>query len=240
VFEPYFARDVRCLLLPRRRSSEFGWADRKEKGFNVIQIVAGLYPDMPPFDPRGANEAGYPWKTNYTGIRPEYFDAADQRLGYLVEQGFTPCIVGAWGYFIPWMGHGPSPNGAKDSVGYGKIPWDEAKNLAGSRQVALGKKLLAQYPWQHFTPHPEWAAFTNEAAVTLDGPHAAGIPATVRIIWVPVSKLIVVRNLGSQVRWAAAYFDPVNGARKELGAVRADETGLWRCDSPRATTTIGC
>ena len=28
-------------------------ADRKEKGFNVIQIVAGLYPDMPPFDPRG-------------------------------------------------------------------------------------------------------------------------------------------------------------------------------------------
>src|SRR5436190_13011301 len=79
-------------------------ADRKEKGFNVIQIVAGLYPDMFPFDPRGANEAGYPWATNYTTIRPEYFDAADQRLEYLVEQGFVPCIVGAWGYFIPWMG----------------------------------------------------------------------------------------------------------------------------------------
>ena len=30
--------------------------------------------------------------------------AADQRLRYLVEQGFTPCIVGAWGYFMPWMG----------------------------------------------------------------------------------------------------------------------------------------
>lgn len=79
-------------------------ADRKEKGFNVIQIVAGLYPDMPPFDPRGANEAGYPWETNYARIRPEYFDAADQRLGYLVEQGFTPCIVGAWGYFMQWTG----------------------------------------------------------------------------------------------------------------------------------------
>ena len=35
-------------------------ADRKAKGFNVIQIVAGLYPDMFPFDPRGANEAGFP------------------------------------------------------------------------------------------------------------------------------------------------------------------------------------
>jgi len=79
-------------------------ADRKAKGFNVVQIVAGLYPDMPPFDPRGANEAGFPWETNYARIRPEYFDAADQRLGHLVEQGFVPCIVGAWGYFLPWMG----------------------------------------------------------------------------------------------------------------------------------------
>ncbi|MCP5522459.1 MAG: DUF4038 domain-containing protein [Verrucomicrobiales bacterium] len=79
-------------------------ADRKAKGFNVVQIVAGLYPDMSPFDPRGANEAGYPWKTNYTRLRPEYFDAADKRLRYLVDQGITPCLVGAWGYFLPWMG----------------------------------------------------------------------------------------------------------------------------------------
>src|SRR3954447_23555258 len=79
-------------------------ADRKAKGFNVIQIVAGLYPDIHPFDPRGANEAGYPWQTNYSRIRPEYFDAVDERLRYLVDEGFTPCIVGAWGYFIPWMG----------------------------------------------------------------------------------------------------------------------------------------
>jgi hypothetical protein len=79
-------------------------ADRKEKGFTVIQIVAGLYPDMFPFDPRGANEAGFPWETNYARCRPEYFDAADQRLEYLVDQGLTPCLVGAWGYFLPWMG----------------------------------------------------------------------------------------------------------------------------------------
>jgi hypothetical protein len=79
-------------------------ADRKAKGFNVVQIVAGLYPDMPAFDPRGANEAGFPWEKDYTRIRPEYFDAADRRLKHLVDQGFTPCIVGAWGYFLPWMG----------------------------------------------------------------------------------------------------------------------------------------
>jgi hypothetical protein len=79
-------------------------ADRKAKGFNVIQIVAGLYPDMPAFDPRGANEAGFPWERDYSRIRPAYFNRADERLFYLVDRGFVPCIVGAWGYHLPWMG----------------------------------------------------------------------------------------------------------------------------------------
>jgi hypothetical protein len=316
-------------------------ADRKEKGFNVIQIVAGLYPDMFPFDPRGANEAGYPWQTNYTSIRPEYFDAADQRLEYLVEQGFTPCIVGAWGYFMPWMGvekmkahwryliarygampvvwcaageanlpwyratgfpyddrkqvtdwtevmryiratdpfhrlltihptgigrlsarhatdnsalldfdmlqtphgergavpatvntvrasyadkpvmpvidgeaayemlgdslptewtrrmfwfcmmngaaghtygangiwqanrkgqpHGPSPTAGSPPTGYGTIPWDDAMKLPGSKQIGLGKKLIEQYAWQKFQPHPEWAEFCEKSTLSVQG-----------------------------------------------------------------------
>ena len=78
-------------------------ANRVKKGFNVVQIIAGLYPDMHPFDPRGANEAGYPWEEGYSHIRPEYFDAADIKLAHLVANGITPCIVGAWGYFIAWM-----------------------------------------------------------------------------------------------------------------------------------------
>src|SRR5687768_1512811 len=319
-------------------------ADRKAKGFNVIQIVAGLYPDMHPFDPRGANEAGFPWTENYGAICPEYFNAADERILYLVDEGFTPCIVGAWGYFMQWMGpekakqhwrnliarygalpvvwcaageanlpwylakgfpfddrkqvsdwtevlryiratdpfrrpltihptglgrwsarhctddddlldfdmlqtphgqrdavpltlgtmrasyadtprmpvingegayemlsdslptmwtrrmfwigvmngapghtygangiwqvnrpgqpHGPSPHHAPDSAGYGKIPWTEAMNLPGSRQVAAGKKLFEQYPWEKFTPHPEWVRFANASSsqvARLDG-----------------------------------------------------------------------
>ncbi len=78
--------------------------DRKKKGFNVIQIIAGLYPDMPAFDERGANEAGFPWEKDYSRIRPEYFDKADERIQYLVEQGFTPCIVSTWGFHLPWLG----------------------------------------------------------------------------------------------------------------------------------------
>jgi hypothetical protein len=79
-------------------------ADRVQKGFTVVQIIAGLYPDMPPFDPRGANEAGYPWERDYARINPAYFDEADLRIRYLVEAGLTPCIVACWGYFLPIMG----------------------------------------------------------------------------------------------------------------------------------------
>jgi hypothetical protein len=79
-------------------------ADRLAKGFSVIQIVAGLYPDMPAFDERGANEAGFPWEQDFARIRPEYFDMADLRIFHLVGRGLLPCIVGCWGYFLPWMG----------------------------------------------------------------------------------------------------------------------------------------
>ncbi len=78
--------------------------DRKNKGFNVVQIVAGLYPDMPAFDPRGANEAGFPWQQDYAGINPDFFDAADKRIMYLVKQGIVPCILGSWGFHLPWLG----------------------------------------------------------------------------------------------------------------------------------------
>jgi len=79
-------------------------ADRLLKGYTMVQIVAGLYPDMEPFDERGANEAGYPWNRDYTSINPAYFDMADIRIQHLADHGLAACIVGFWGYFIPRMG----------------------------------------------------------------------------------------------------------------------------------------
>jgi hypothetical protein len=376
-------------------------ADRREKGFNVVQLVAGLYPDMFPFDPRGANEAGFPWEEKYARIRPEYFDAADRRLEYLVDQGFTPCIVGAWGYFMPWMGaektkqhwryliarygalpvvwcaageanlpwylakgfpyddrkqvshwteimryiratdpfhrlltihptgigrlsarhatddpalldidmlqtphgqrdavvptvvtmqqsyadkpimpvidgeaayemlsdslptqwtrqmfwlcmmngaaghtygangiwqcnrpgqpHGPSPH-HNGGFGYGKIPWNEAMNLPGSRQVGLGKKLFEKYEWQKFVPHPEWAMYSNGPdwkPVPKNGPYATGISDTVRIIYVPESRLagspvprpIILLQLDPNAKYRAQAFDPTTGKLSELASI---------------------
>ncbi len=79
-------------------------ADRVRKGYSIVQIVAGLYPDMEPYDPRGANEAGFPWQQGYSRINPEYFDMADLRIRHLTAHGIVPCIVGCWGYFLPQMG----------------------------------------------------------------------------------------------------------------------------------------
>ncbi len=79
-------------------------ADRVSKGFSLVQIVAGLYPDMPGFDPRGANEAGFPWEADYATLNPAYFDQADLRVSWLVRAGIVPCIVGSWGYYLPIMG----------------------------------------------------------------------------------------------------------------------------------------
>ncbi len=79
-------------------------ADRVAKGFSVVQIVAGLYPDMSAFDARGRNEAGHPWEPRYQSINPGYFDMADLRLQWLVRSGIVPCIVGCWGFHLPWLG----------------------------------------------------------------------------------------------------------------------------------------
>ena len=79
--------------------------DRKTKGFTVIQIVAGLYPDMPAFDPRGSNESGIPLGSRTTaGFARSISIEADLRLAYLADQGLVPCVVMAWGYHLPWLG----------------------------------------------------------------------------------------------------------------------------------------
>jgi Protein of unknown function (DUF4038)/Domain of unknown function (DUF5060) len=77
--------------------------DRVRKGFTMVQIVAGLYPDMPWYDERGANGAGYPWERDFSRINPAYFDEADLRIQHLADHGLAACIVGFWGYFIPLM-----------------------------------------------------------------------------------------------------------------------------------------
>ncbi len=74
-------------------------ADRKEKGFSVIHIVCGTYPDEPGLlKPSWENEGGMPYlKQDFSVVNPEYFRYADRRIAHLVDNGLTPAIVGGWG-----------------------------------------------------------------------------------------------------------------------------------------------
>ncbi len=123
--------------------------DRIAKGFSVIQIVAGLYPDMAWYDERGENESGFPWEQDFARINPAYFDLVDRRLQYLVEMGLAPCIVGSWGYFLPWMGVEKLKAHWRNLVArYGAYPvfwclageWDMPYYLAEDREQAQAEQ----------------------------------------------------------------------------------------------------
>ncbi len=83
-------------------------ADRLAKGFSLIQLVAGPFPDFDAetaaWHPQQANEAGWSWEPGWERLNPGYYDLADLRISYLVEAGLMPCIVSMWGYYLPFMG----------------------------------------------------------------------------------------------------------------------------------------
>jgi hypothetical protein len=160
-------------------------ADRVKKGFTVIQIVAGLYPDMPQFDPRGANEAGYPWEAGFSRMNPSYFDMADLRIRYLVSQGLVPCIVGCWGYYLPILGEKRMQQhwryivarwGAYPVIwclaGEGSMPYylsankEHDKALQKSGWTGMARYLRSIDPYKHpITIHP-----SDTARNTVDDP----------------------------------------------------------------------
>jgi hypothetical protein len=82
-------------------------ADRKAKGFTAIQIVAGLIPsneELAPSDPGFCNEGGCAWTPDFEQINPGYFDYADRRIQYLIDNGLVPVIVGGWRQVLEQMG----------------------------------------------------------------------------------------------------------------------------------------
>jgi hypothetical protein len=79
-------------------------SDRVGKGFSVVHLVGGLYPDVPPEDQRGWNAGGPAWEQGFPRINPTFFDLADLKFQHLVARGILPMIVGAWGYYLPVIG----------------------------------------------------------------------------------------------------------------------------------------
>jgi len=125
-------------------------ADRKAKGFSVIQIVAGPYPDEPAFDPRWANDAGMPYEPDYRSVNPAYFDAADKRMQTLVDAELTPAIVGGWGWHMPAVGEAKFIRHWRYLVArYAAYPvvWIIAGEGGGAAWGHVGKALRAMDPY---------------------------------------------------------------------------------------------
>ena len=95
----YTARCDEKTVLPRYI------ADRKAKGFTVVQVVAGR--------PGGGradafwgmdrphwfqNEAGEPFVKRFDRINPDYFKLLDRKIAMLLDAGLAPCIMGCWGW----------------------------------------------------------------------------------------------------------------------------------------------
>lgn len=91
-------------------------ADRRDKGFSVIQLVAGhptAYPggeDASGYNVVGdapelyTNEGGFPYTRPFDLINPAYFGALDRRLELMLASGFVPCLMGMWGQELEVMG----------------------------------------------------------------------------------------------------------------------------------------
>ncbi len=128
-------------------------ADRVERGFSVVQVVAGLYPEMPAFDPRGEGDAGWPWYEGYTSMNPAWWDAADLRIGWLVQSGLVPCVVGSWGFYLPWMG-----------VDRMRRHWRYLVARWGAYPVVWCLAGEARLPWYESLFQPEQPALAREQA----------------------------------------------------------------------------
>lgn len=346
-------------------------ADRRAKGFNLVQIVCGPYPDEGMLEPRWANEGGLPYEDiNLSRMNPEYFRYADRRLFHLAENGIVPAIVGGWGreqaggkstialagvdaykrhwrhlvarygalpvvwivggeagdwqgpwsevasylksidpYHHPITYHSPGNprkmlkdndmfdfdmiaighdglNTAKGTLDilksclnetavrpalcgeacyeghmqtnfqdvqrhlfwslmlsgaaghtygaagiwhasvegepgitpvYDYTTWKEGMGYPGSTHLGIGKRLMEQYPWWRFEPHPEWADSNC---------FAAGITGEIRIIYLPKRNIYnwegpSIKGLEPDVDWKVFYFDPATGRTFDQGVIKA-------------------
>lgn len=365
--------------------------DRVKKGFSLIQIIAGPYPDMDAWDPRGTNTEGFPFTADFASANAQYHDSAEQRIYAIVNAGLVPCIVGMWGYYLPRIGidkvkrywrylvaryaalpvvwclcgegtmpyylsdkkeeeaaaqksgwtevmrsvreidgyhnpitihptqfgheqvedaslldidmlqtghsdidtipnviksvraaaaheprmpvvngevnyegimgrcwqnivrlgfyhsmlngasgftygangiwqvnerdkpYGPSPHGRA----WGNTPWEEAMDLPGSRQVGIGGKFFARFPWWEIQRQPDWydeSKKENDAY----GVVVAGIPRKLRIAYSPMCwNPPTIKAIEPDVPYTAWYFDPVTGNEIALGPVKPNTEGKW-------------
>ena len=80
-------------------------SDRKDKGFTVIQVVAGrpagaMAEGDATDEVKHANEGGLPYIDRYERINPAYFQYFERKIRMILDAGFIPCLNGMWAWDI--------------------------------------------------------------------------------------------------------------------------------------------
>jgi hypothetical protein len=126
--------------------------------------------------------------------------------------------------------------GGGDPMGNNRIledtTWEEAALYPGAEQVGRSAELLQRYEWWRFEPHLEWLEEPRNSE-NYKLPYAAGIPGTVRFIYVPHKRMYCwdgprIQGLETGDRYRSFYFDIVTGKETDLGTVESDENGTWQ------------
>jgi len=103
---PPFLADTWWFALTRRWSCEdlLGMARlRVEQGFDTVQVVVGVPPEVGPEHPSAESEAGFPW-TLRGELNTDYLALAAERIAALNDLGLRVVVYGAWGHQIRWLG----------------------------------------------------------------------------------------------------------------------------------------
>lgn len=76
---------------------------RVAQGFNAVQLVAGIPPEVGPLNENARSDAGFPWRLD-GAINDDYLALARERIGRLNTLGLRVIVYGAWGHQIAWLG----------------------------------------------------------------------------------------------------------------------------------------
>ncbi|MFY9910068.1 MAG: DUF4038 domain-containing protein, partial [Candidatus Sulfotelmatobacter sp.] len=192
--------------------------------------------------PQVIGEIGY---EDFGGAQLQNF----QRVAFWLSMlngaaGHTYGAVGTWESY--------TPDKPFQRLKWSLMTWEEGMNLPGSYEVGLGSKLLRQYEWWKFQPHPEWVTPRGTTLLEPNGevrgfnvreewdtkqgnfylPYSAGIPGEVRIIYMPDFTMYslwsgppTVLSLEPAIAYHAYYWEPSLGIKVDLGRVARPKPG---------------
>ena len=144
--------------------------------------------------------------------------------------GFSYGVEGIWQFNTEEELFGASPVGNV----WGNIPWEEAMHYKGSAEVGIGKKLMENFEYWRFEPHPEWIEANNSGE--LSSYFVAGIPGEVRVIYLHEKPSrynpYTLVGLTQKSAYAYQYLDPITGKEHERITFKADDEGRWEVPEP--------